>query len=285
MLNMSAMRFSVFMIFISLALSGCKTQNPWIDFEGMETAEKAFNERQRQRLVAFMSLETMFPDEQERALAKAAGRGRVKKIDALVAQGVDVNARGTSNATPLYWALKKRNLKGLTRLLELGADPNIMYDDGGSVMHWAASYRKYPLLKAVLEHNGDPNLVSSGGSNETPLFGFVIGMIPKPDDMACLNLLVEHGADVNARGFKGSTPAMSAANLGRYDLVQELIKQGADYRLKRDNGDSLLDIIASDRGKYIPGSRQEKVLNELIEWLQQRGISIPNNVQKGAGPS
>ena len=268
------MRLPVFIIFISLVLSGCKTQNPWIDFDGMEAAEKAFNERQRKTLVAFMSLETMFPDEHVRALAKAAGRGRVKKIEALVAQGVDVNARGTSNATPLYWSLKKRNLKGLSKLLELGADPNIMYDDGGSVMHWAASYRNYPILKLVLEHSGDPNLVSSGGVKDVPIFR-LNGLVPKADDLACLNLLVDYGANVNARGFRGSTPVMSAAGLGRFDLARELIKRGANYRLKNDNGENLLDRIASDKDKYIPGSWQEKELIKLIDWLEQHGVSFP----------
>ena len=267
------------MIFISLVLSGCKTQNPWIDFEGMEAAEKAYSERLRKTSVAFMSLDTMFPDKQVRALAKAAGRGRVKKIDALVAQGVDVNARGTSNATPLFWAMRKRNLRGVSRLLELGADPNVFSDGGSTVVHYAATsrYRKYPLLKTVLEHGGDPNLVSRGDLEETPLFN-AIDIIYRADDVLYLNLLVEHGADVNARGFKGFTPAMSAANLSRFDLVKELLKRGADYRLKNDHGKTLLDIIASHRGRYISGSRQKKELISLIEWLQQRGISIPNSV-------
>lgn len=266
------------MIFIGLVLSGCKTQNPWIDFEGMEAAEKAYSKRLRKTSVAFMSLETMFPDEQVRALAKAAGRGRVKKIDALVAQGVDVNARGTSNATPLFWATRKKNVRGVSRLLELGADPNVFSDGGSTVVHWAASskYRKYPLLQAVLEHDGDPNLVSRGGLEATPLFS-TIDIIYRADDVSYLNLLVEHGADVNARDFKGFTPAMTAANLSRYDLVKELLKRGADYRLKNDYGKTLLDIIASYRGRYIRGSKQEKALINLIEWLQQSEISIPSS--------
>ena len=240
----------------------------------MEEAEKAYSERVRKTSVFFMSLETMFADEQVRALAKAAGRGQVKKIDALVDQGVDVNARGTSNATPLFWAIRKKNLRGVSRLLELGANPNIFSDGGSTVVHAAASYRKYPLLKAVLEHGGDPNLISGGGLRETPLFE-INGLVPKTDDVACLDLLVEYGANVNARGFRGFTPAMGFAGLGRFDLAQELIIRGANYRLKNDHGENLLDIIASARDKYIPGSWQEKELIKLIDWLEQRGVSLP----------
>jgi hypothetical protein len=64
-------------------------------FERMESSERKFNKAQSQRLVMFMSLETMFPDPRMRALAKAAGRGRIGKVEQLVADGVDVNSRGT----------------------------------------------------------------------------------------------------------------------------------------------------------------------------------------------
>ena len=63
-----------FVVFVS----SCKAEE--IDFKGMDSSEKAFNERQRKELVAYMSLETMFPDDQVRTLAEAAGEGVVKKI-------------------------------------------------------------------------------------------------------------------------------------------------------------------------------------------------------------
>jgi len=94
-----------------------------IDFAGMRSAEKAFNERQRQEVVGLMSPKTMFPDPQVRALAKAAGSGRVGRMDTLVERGIDVNSRGKKGAPPLFWALRKSNLEGFERLLELGATP------------------------------------------------------------------------------------------------------------------------------------------------------------------
>ena len=70
----------------------------------MDSAEKKFNEEQSQKLVAFMSLETMFPDLRVRDLAKAAGDGKIKKIEQLVKEGVGGNARGAQGATPLFWS-------------------------------------------------------------------------------------------------------------------------------------------------------------------------------------
>ncbi|MBV1952262.1 MAG: hypothetical protein KUG64_08735, partial [Cycloclasticus sp.] len=133
-----------------------------IDFEGMEASRKAAMKKISKTHLIYMDLKVMFPDPKLRALAKAAGKGKISKINSLVSDGVNVNARGNRNATVLFWALKKANLEGYTRLLEMGADPNVVFDDGGSVMHWAprmeASSEKDQFLIRALQHGGDPNL-------------------------------------------------------------------------------------------------------------------------------
>jgi ankyrin repeat protein len=49
-------------------------------------------------------------------------------------------------------------------------------------------------------------------------------------------LLVERGADVNAKGSDGRTALMQAAGDGRTDLVQLLMDHGADMEAKDDAG-------------------------------------------------
>src|SRR6056297_2375536 len=98
--------------FFAVCATGCSGM-PELEREEARAAERA-----RSELVAFMSLETMFPEPRLRALARAAGRGNVRRIDALVREGVDVNGRGTSGAVPLFWAM--HDIRGFRRLLELG---------------------------------------------------------------------------------------------------------------------------------------------------------------------
>jgi ankyrin repeat protein len=261
----------------ALGLSNCKAEE--IDFDAMKKSEEAFNKRQQQELPILMSLETMFPDRQVRALAEAAGKGKIQVIEELVAKGVDVNARGKKNATPLFWALRNSNLKGFTKLLELGADPNVVFGDG-SVMHWATQHEDIAFLKATLRHGGNPNLLA-GQFSETPLFETIV-LVGK-DRREAMRLLLASGADINARttaefskmAIGGQTPVMKAAGLGRFDIVYELLEAGADYKIKNDSGHDLAVRVGQKRGAFISGSPQEKDLQKVIAWLSERGVEIP----------
>jgi uncharacterized protein len=260
-----------------LGVSGCKAED--IDINAMKESEKAFNKRQHQELVIYMPLETMFPERQVRDLAEAAGKGKIKKVEELAALGVDVNARGRENATPLFWALRNGNLKGFTKLLEMGADPNVVFG-GGSVMHWAAMHKEAAFLKAALQHGGNPNL-TAGQFSETPLFE-TIGLTGD-DRKENRRLLLASGADINARtvhdssymSVGGQTPVMSAAALGRFDIVYELLLAGADYSIRNDSGHVLVDRVVQDIGAFVPNSLEERNLQRVIDWLSERGVGIP----------
>jgi ankyrin repeat protein len=256
-----------------LCVSGCNAEE--IDFKSMELSEKAFNERQRRELVAYMSLETMFPDNQVRALAAAAGQGDAKKIEELVSQGTNVNSQGAKGATPLFWALRNFNIEGFEKLLDLHADPNIIFADS-TVMHWAARHKDTRFLKKALDYGGNPNVVA-GQPSETPVFE-TIG-IEGSDNRQAMLMLLDAGADINAvtggkkifgMSMGGITPLMSAASLVRFDIVHELLLRGADYRLKDDSGRDLMDRIMSVDGRFAADSEQEKALEKVIGWLSER---------------
>lgn len=244
----------------------------------MEGSEKKFTKRQQQEVVSLMPLKTMFPDELVRALADAAGKGKIKKVEELVANGLDVNARGKSNTTSLFWALRKNNIAGFTKLLELGADPNILFGNS-SVMHWAAQHENITFLQAAIKHGGNPDLAGRKFS-ETPLFK-TIGFVGD-DRKEAMHLLLSTGANINAKTVDnsshmpigGDTPVMLAASLGRFDIVYELLESGADYSIKNDNGYDLVDRVSRKKNTFIPNSPTEKDLNKVISWLFQHGVNI-----------
>jgi len=264
------------LLFLSLIscfsiITGCNKGG--INFGDMESAEHNFHERQSKALVAYMSLETMFPNDRVRALAKAAGKGKTKEIEELVSQGVNVNTPGYKNATILFWAMKSNSYKGFKKLLELGADPNVIFDDGGTVMHWAVRNKSQSYLKSALENGGNPNLIAGSIFKQTPLYE-AIGIFGEIGNTPYITTLLEAGADVNARRSNGDFPVIVAANLGRFDIVHELLQQGADYKVTNTNGQNLTNLIVSKR----------KVLNtdsELFEWLEKVEVWLKEQNQRG----
>lgn len=253
-----------------MLLPSCKAED--VGFKGMESTEESFNKRQSNELVAYMSLETMFPDTQVRSLAEAAGEGKLNQIDRLVSQGVNVNSRGTKGATPLFWAMRNGSVEGYQKLLELGADPDVVFADGGTVIHWSVQLEDNSFLRLALEHGGNPNLVA-GQHGQTPLFKAIGSSGDR--DVSALTMLLNYGADPDMKDDRGNTPAMIAAGVGRFDIVYVLLSKDADYSLKNDKGHTLLDRIASKRNAFIPGSTQERYLEKVVAWLSARGVEIP----------
>ena len=59
---------------------------------------------------------------------------------------------------------------------------------------------------------------------------------------AAVALLLERGADVNARQQVGYTPLMGAASGGREDLADMLLRNGADPSALSEDGKTAADI-------------------------------------------
>ena len=263
---------------VILSLSGCQK----IMF-GVVLPILDENQRQARREVRnsiyHASLASVFPDQEVRKLAGAAGRGWVHEIDRLVEAGVDVNSTGRDGATPLFWALRKGNLKGFERLIQLGADPELTFDPGGETMiHITAYDGLHDFLKTVLEHGGNPNLVMPSESSiyygEQPLH---IARTPE-----VVETLLKYGANPDAlsKGYEDiqiilHTPLTANSAVRNYQVVLALLNGGADYNLADSEGRTMVDLIADNlrRGLHTPA--QMNHLEPVRAWLAEKGIDIP----------
>ncbi len=59
-------------------------------------------------------------------------------------------------------------------------------------------------------------------------------------------LLIDNGADVNARNADGSTPIHGAAFFGHPESVRVLIEHGADIDAKNKKGERAIDTLRAD---------------------------------------
>lgn len=212
-----------------------------------------------------MELDEIFKDREVRKLAKYAAEGNIQKIDELVKSGVDVNARGALNATPLFVAIG--NIDGFRRLLELGANPNVKFDDKGTVLHWLARLDAAEQMQIVLKHGGDPNL-TAGNFDHTPAFKSIRSSnqsaIPKT-----LKLLLDYGASVDQVDDINSSLLIESASAARFDITLFLLSKGADPNIKPTRGMDFYEVVEWRKGLLKNNKRQTEYLMKVEQWLKE----------------
>lgn len=115
--------------------------------------------------------------------------------------------------------------------------------DGFTILGLAAFFGHLELAKELLAKDADPNIASNNPFKATPLHS---ACATSNLDMAML--LINNGADVNAKQMQGVTPLHSAAHNGQADLVRLLIDKGADVNAKMDNGQT--PIFMAEEAKF-----------------------------------
>ena len=232
----------------------------------LERAENKFLQLQSKKLCAYMNSETMFPNPEIYSLAIAAEKGNIESIENIIKSGIKPNSTGLHNCTVLFWSMK--NIVGYKKLLTAGADPNFIFDDGGSVMRWAIRHKNPEFLMLALKYGGNPNL-KTGHFQQTLLFEAVA-----PENKNKIDMLISSGADINATDMHGTTPAMTAAGLGQYDVVLKLLIAGADYNHKNTRGKTLSDIIRKRSKTMDPKSELTTWMHKVVKWLKEKGVAV-----------
>lgn len=160
------------------------------------------------------------------ALMLAADEGHVEIVKLLIKAHADVNAEIVTlhigEFTTLNYGISSGNLEVVNALIEAGAELNPKHFMGLSPFCLALQFSKdITFIKALLAKGADVNL--RGGNGVTPI---MVAASASPPEV--VQLLIEAGADVNAKTDEGEITALSAAvEAGRDDIVQLLKRAGA----------------------------------------------------------
>ncbi|THD66331.1 ankyrin repeat domain-containing protein [Robertkochia marina] len=106
-------------------------------------------------------------------------------------------------------------------------------------------------MNTTPETNEIPTAITESGSYNLSPFCFAIAK----GDIEMVKKLIDLGADVNARS-RGMTPLMYAAKYNRVEIINLLLKNGADKDLK----DSRLKITAIKYAELSNAKEAKKVL-------------------------
>ncbi len=168
--------------------------------------------------------------------------------------------------TPLYQAVSALDVDAVRYLLSIGADVNKGTEDGETPLHVAAgseSEKAFEIVKILVSHRADVNAkikskeLSDGtvslAEGYTPLHEAASVWCPSGEDLesrensAVVDLLVAHGADVNARDADGCTPLFHTLFAGCIEVIELLVEHGTDLNVKNNlDGGTVLHDAASN---------------------------------------
>jgi len=169
--------------------------------------------------------------------------GQKDTVELLVAKGAEVKGKALLPRDMSFgWWRSKFDWDIAEFLVAQGAEVNTKSGDGCTPLHVAAMFGPKEIVKLYLEKGADVNARQEGlrstkhRTGATPLYW---ALQRRDKDIDVVELLIEHGADVNgsaeidSQDLNGSTPLHIACNSGHTEAVELLIAKGADVNAKR----------------------------------------------------
>jgi ankyrin repeat protein len=151
--------------------------------------------------------------------------------------------RSRKNELDLYEAASTGDIDTVTTLIGQGRQPvNSFSTDGFTPLGLASFFGYIEIVKFLLDAGADPNIASNNQLKVAPLHSACA-----ISNYEIAELLIKHGADVNAKQTQGVTPLHSAAHNGQPALAKLLIENGADLNARMDNGQTPA-LMAEEKG-------------------------------------
>ena len=160
-------------------------------------------------------------------LYEHCGKNSVNKI--LDSKIIDCNLLKKKNISLVWKSYLAQKYELVELLLNNGASSIV--DEGYTLLHWVVSNGDIEMLKIILLNHKNINLDVKDLTNEdkdrTPLH-----WAAQENQIENGGMLLEHGANIEARNINGKTALHIAASSGNKEFVKLLIEAGADKQAK-----------------------------------------------------
>lgn len=210
-------------------------------------------------------------------LVLATKKGNVAVADILISRGANVNAKSPKGVTPLHQASANGDIALMKSLLQHGAKVNLPPVDPnegdfvGSALHWACAENRFEAVKLLLESGADPNARDS--HQGTPLHqASAQGFID------VVKFLLEHKADPNAQAHDSSTALHLAVEFDKLRIARRLVKYGADITLRDSSGETPVDAAKRKNSPHLI-----HLMNDTLSHTFQRDIDQRKQDQQNMG--
>ena len=154
----------------------------------------------------------------------------------------------------LFEAATLGDVARLESLIDGGEQVDARSPDDATALHFAAFFAQPATAKVLVDRGADLAAVSRTFGRVTPLHNAAAG-----GSAEVVHLLLEGGADPNARQDGGFVALHAAAQNGDVAMARDLLEHGADAALATDDGRTALSIA------------EEQGHDEVAALLRERG--------------
>ncbi|MBW8735156.1 MAG: ankyrin repeat domain-containing protein, partial [Asticcacaulis sp.] len=179
----------------------------------------------------------------------------LRLADALIRAGGDLTQTDNRGYTPLVAAAAAGNIPIAAVFVAHHADVSA---DSSAALRLAVLYEDNDMTDLLLKAGALPD-IAAGTDEERPLHtaaqeGFVHG----------IRVLLDHGADIEARNIDGETPLLIAARRQKYSAVALLTERGASLAAQDHYGCSVLTLAGQRNDTHLAKLLQSRVVEEPL---------------------
>ncbi len=174
----------------------------------------------------------------------------------------DVHASGGYHIRPLIAALAGEHFQTADLLHHNGADAHVHGYDKTIPLHSAAYFGKFEVAQKLIEY--DANFDARDNDGWTPLYA--AARCYHTRDGSVVRLLLERGADVNARADEnGFAPLHEASENGALEVVRLLLEHGADVEAVSVDCRTALQVVGKEKHRKMDQGQCDEIRRLLVE--------------------
>ena len=207
-------------------------------------------------------------------LLNAAEAGDVHQVQLLLDHGANIEERNYYGLTALHRASEEGRLQVVKLLLGRGADLNAMDCDGGRALEKAAQQG----------HGRTVALLAAWGAQLSYRDAMGCTLLMRAAEWGWIevmhSLLQDGKVDVNDSDLFGETALLKAAKQGRRNVVDALIRYGADISAKCSDGHTLLTWAIRNHWSNL----LHLILTSASFTKNDLNVALAATVKRGLGP-
>jgi ankyrin repeat protein len=197
-------------------------------------------------------------------LHAACRDGHLGVVEFLISKGADLNDVVTeARWTPLLFAVfeseygdSSKKLQVVKSLITNGANVRAAATDGRTALHGASRRGEAELALYLIEAGADVSAVTADGDTALHYACWNILFDTQATPPSVAEVLIDHGADLEAKDGSGATPLFSSVarhHDGPYfapHMVNMLLRRGANKLAPNDEGKTVLDLIDPEKWSW-----------------------------------